>query len=104
MKLTAFVLYITNPHNLKQEIVYNKYLRQFDVVDAVMCNNGECLATCVSQLNTNSNQPVCYERFVLSVHNDNVCTLTILDLTDYEHMDILQNLIYHVIETYNIAM
>nr|UVZ34897.1 AC117-like protein [Melanchra picta nucleopolyhedrovirus] len=50
MKRITFVLAIFNRDNLDQQAIYEEYLRHFDVIDAVMCLNGDCLAVCVSSV------------------------------------------------------
>ncbi|AWW14468.1 hypothetical protein KM620_gp108 [Hyposidra talaca nucleopolyhedrovirus] len=102
MRLTAFVLHLSNTLNLTQQSIYEKYLRRFDVIDAIMCaGNSECLAVCVGAFNPVTKLPVPYEQFMCSEYNDNVCGLSIIDWDSYENVTKLLNMIYNVIEQYN---
>ncbi|AGR56857.1 hypothetical protein Hesp105 [Hemileuca sp. nucleopolyhedrovirus] len=101
MKLTAFVMYISNPQNLLQRSIYEKYLTFFDVVDAVMCDTGECLVTCVSRLNITSDLPICFETFITSERNDGICNFMIIDRDDYENLEKLQDSVFNTVEKFN---
>jgi Protein of unknown function (DUF1623) len=43
MHLTANVLCITNPNKLSEKQIYNLYLKNYEIVEGIMCNNGDCL-------------------------------------------------------------
>ncbi|ACO53555.1 unknown [Euproctis pseudoconspersa nucleopolyhedrovirus] len=102
MKLIAFVIHIANPDNLLQKTIYEKYLINFDVIDAVMCKNGECLAICLSSVvSGSSNIPKCYNNFVKKTRNDGVCSITIMDTAEYENLDVLQDLVFYICEKFN---
>ncbi|QHB21773.1 ac117 [Artaxa digramma nucleopolyhedrovirus] len=101
MKLVAFVLHITNPNKLLQQTIYEKYLVNFDVIDAVMCKNGECLATCVSSFDALSHTPKCYDNFIKSNDNDGACSVTIMDIDSYDNLEYMQNVVYIICENYN---
>ncbi|ABY65834.1 hypothetical protein [Orgyia leucostigma nucleopolyhedrovirus] len=101
MNLIVFVVHISNPHQLSQRNIYEKYLIYFDVMDAIMCNNGECLAACIGVLNTDTTLPVCFESFEASTFNDGVCQLKILETDCYEQAETIQTKIYNIAESYD---
>lgn len=101
MKLIAFVLYITNVHKLPQDYIYKNYLKCFDVIDAVMCNNGECLAVCVSSIDRAFTGPKCFKAFLKNHRNNEACQISVLDIQDYKHLDLLQDYVYNIVEMYN---
>ncbi|QWO71654.1 AC117-like protein [Orgyia pseudotsugata single capsid nuclopolyhedrovirus] len=101
MNLVVFVVHISNPNQLLQSGIYEKYLVCFDVVDAIMCNSGECLAICLSVRNSTTDLPICFEQFVASPFNDGVCELKILEIGRYENVESIQTNVYDTVEVYN---
>ncbi|AHH82686.1 ORF-97 [Buzura suppressaria nucleopolyhedrovirus] len=102
MNLTAFVLHVSNDLDLSQQLIYEKYLCRFDVIDAIMCpGTGECLAVCVGTFNAITKLPVPYEQFLISDHNDKMCELNVIKLDLYENVIKLLDNIYNVVERYN---
>nr|QED40104.1 hypothetical protein [Spodoptera frugiperda multiple nucleopolyhedrovirus] len=98
MKLVNFVISIHNHLNLDQKDVYYKILRHFDVVDAVMCINGDCLAVCKSAV-THENEPVDFLNFIN--HNDDNDEHDMKIVDQYEDVELLLDRIYNVVEMYN---
>ncbi|AUV65319.1 hypothetical protein [Alphabaculovirus myunipunctae] len=94
MKLITFVMSITNRSNLEQDAIYETYLRHFDVIDAVMCLSGDCLAVCVSAADP-SNRPRSFVEFQCQKRH----LLNIVDTHD--DAQVLLDRMYDIVEEYN---
>jgi hypothetical protein len=47
MRLTVNVLCISNPHRFSEEYIYEMYLKNYNVVEGIMCVNGDCLIVAI---------------------------------------------------------
>ncbi|AAZ38217.1 ORF-51 [Agrotis segetum nucleopolyhedrovirus A] len=97
MKLITFVMAILNRADLDQQQIYEKYLKHFDVVDAIMCANGDCLAVCVSAADT-LNEPLAYTKFKCVKKH-------LLQIVDrHDDVELLLERMYNIVEMYNEQM
>lgn len=87
MKLSAFVICVSNNFNYSQQDMYTLYLKHFDVHDAIMCANGDCLAVCVDQ--------------DIIIAQLNVEDVMIVDTAPLSELATLVEKIYNVVEMYN---
>ncbi|WBB27283.1 hypothetical protein [Mythimna sequax nucleopolyhedrovirus] len=94
MKRITFVLAIFNHDNLDQQAIYEKYLRHFDVIDAVMCLNGDCLAVCVSSADA-LDRPRSFVNFKC----DKQSTIKVVDV--HEDVSVLLDRVYNIVERFN---
>jgi Protein of unknown function (DUF1623) len=85
---------ISNRANLDQQIIYEKYLKYFDVIDAVMCLNGDCLAVCVSAVDA-ANRPRSFAEFKC----DKPHCINIIDIHD--DAEVLLNRMYDIVAKFN---
>ncbi|AYN44998.1 se38 [Alphabaculovirus alterspexiguae] len=92
MKLVTFVMAINNNNCvLDQQQIYETYLKYFDVIDAIMCINGDCLAVCVSTVDS-LNRPTALSKF--KCNN--------LQIVDQHHdVEMLLDRMYNIVELYN---
>ncbi|QAT90329.1 hypothetical protein KM622_gp043 [Spodoptera exempta nucleopolyhedrovirus] len=92
MKLVTFVMAIDNNNCvLDQEQIYETYLKHFDVIDAIMCLNGDCLAVCVSAADS-LNRPTALCDFKCDK----------LQIVDQHHdVELLLERMYNIVELYN---
>ncbi|AIU41342.1 ac117 [Sucra jujuba nucleopolyhedrovirus] len=102
MKLVAFVLHVSNEKNHCQQYIYETYLKHFDVVDAVMCRNNECLAVCVSPRRPNC-VPQSFYRFrkFISKEKEDDCDLRIIDIDCYSNLESLVTTIHEIMLNFN---
>lgn len=100
MKLTAFVIHVSNPFGVDQTILYYEVLQYFDIVDAVMSVNGDCLAICIGIYNYQTKLPKCYERYIAARPHAKTI-LKIIEEMPYKNVELLQNKVYNIVEKYN---
>ncbi|ACH88576.1 hypothetical protein HaMNV_gp054 [Helicoverpa armigera multiple nucleopolyhedrovirus] len=94
MKLITFVLAIFNRDNLDQQAIYETYLRHFDVIDAVMCLNGDCLAVCVSAADS-LDRPRSFVDFKCNKRH-------IINIVDrHDNVEVLLDRVYNIAEQFD---
>ena len=89
MNINAFVICVNNDCNMDQSEMYVMYLKFFNVIDAIMCGNGDCLAVCVGG----------EENFKSQVNISN--NVQIVESAPYEHLTQLLDKIYDVVELFD---
>ncbi|AIE47833.1 ac117-like protein [Peridroma alphabaculovirus] len=94
MKLIAFVMVVFNRTNMEQKQIYETYLQHFDVIDAAMCLNGDCLAVCVSAA-SDDDRPADFVDFKCSKKH----LLHIVDRDD--DVELLLDRMYNIVEMFN---
>jgi Protein of unknown function (DUF1623) len=95
MQLINFTVGIINEQRYTCKEIYLLYLRYFDVIDAVMCVNGDCLAVCRSSVDE-LGWPLCFKRFVTNNRN------SIIRIIDQHHdIELLTNRMYEIVEVLN---
>ncbi|AIZ48606.1 asb048 [Agrotis segetum nucleopolyhedrovirus B] len=95
MKLITFVMVIFNrAADLSQQQIYETFLKHFDVIDAIMCNNGDCLAVCISAADT-LDRPVAFAEFQCAKKH-------LMQIVDrHENVEVLLERMYNIVEMYN---
>ncbi|QNV47870.1 ac117-like protein [Alphabaculovirus altersperidaniae] len=96
MKLITFVMAVQNRFGLKQRDIYENVLKYFDVIDAIMCLNGDCLAVCRSTA-TDTDEPAAFLDFIAA--NNTKDALQIVDRHD--DVDLLLERMYNIVEMFN---
>lgn len=85
---------IFNRSDLDQQQIYETYLKHFDVIDAIMCTNGDCLAVCVSAVDT-MDRPVAFIEFRRPKRH-------LLQIVDrHDDVDLLLERMYNIAEAFN---
>ncbi|QEI03516.1 hypothetical protein [Spodoptera cosmioides nucleopolyhedrovirus] len=110
MKLITFVMAVQNSFSnngtLEQEYIYENVLKHFDVIDAIMCLNGDCLAVCRSAA-TSTDEPVAFLDFKNKNKNKNNINNVnakhaLLEIVDRdEDVEILLERMYNIVEMFN---
>ncbi|AKC91660.1 ac117 [Lambdina fiscellaria nucleopolyhedrovirus] len=98
MNLTAFIVYFRNSENLSSQEMYSTRFVHFDVIDAMMCKNGQCLAVCVSAVDPLNNNPRCFNAYEAAFENNND---VILIKKGYEDLDELWEMMHDLINEYD---
>lgn len=85
---------VSNRANLDQQAIYETYLRHFDVIDAVMCLNGDCLAVCVSAADS-SDRPRSFVDFKCDKRH-------IINIVDrHENVEVLLDRVYDIVAQFD---
>ena len=95
MKLATFVMVVKNRFGLSQGEVYETILKHFDVIDAIMCLDGDCLAVCRSAINC-ADEPTAVSDFNNLVSRD-----TILIVDRHDDVELLLERMYYMVDKYN---
>ncbi|AXU41646.1 ORF47 [Spodoptera eridania nucleopolyhedrovirus] len=98
MELITFVMAIQNYSGLEQNDIYENILKHFDVLDAIMCMNGDCLAVCRSA-STANNEPAAFVDFVYNNTNGGKNVLQIVDR--HEDAELLLERMYNIVEMFD---
>ncbi|AAF33577.1 ORF47 [Spodoptera exigua multiple nucleopolyhedrovirus] len=101
MKLITFVMAVQNGSSVavcSQKFIYENVLKYFDVIDAIMCLNGDCLAVCRS-VATSTDEPAAFLDFVKK--NDAAKTPMLQIVDRHEHVELLLDRMYNIVEMFN---